>query len=364
MKKISIFGIVVGVVLLLAYLALLLGFTATESPVQGISREITEKLSLDSLAIAGMALSAVVVLVSLLRKPRVRAVGFVALACANITVGTAVLGIYITKNMESYFPYGACGLGSFTGISMIMLGIKMSWEVLLASVVSPLALGVVVAGLLAGTLHACTKAKDDAFLKTLAGLLGLIILIFIICGTFMSLQFAQLGDGCKMSRDLPQREQALGIYAGLFVLATLVVLVLSMLMPFLRTSAQRCSKIALALLWGMAISLPLVWLGLITWSGLSEHAYHAENWLVLGKFTLINGILSILPIILLVSGVSLALREFSVSQRGGQEFIPTKEGLRSPDLSGSPSATSFLSRFLSSESVSGNTGDEGKRSGL
>ena len=67
MKKISIFGIVVGVVLLPAYLALLLGFTATESPVEGISREITEKLSPDSLAVAGMALSAVVVLVSLLR---------------------------------------------------------------------------------------------------------------------------------------------------------------------------------------------------------------------------------------------------------------------------------------------------------
>ena len=197
---------------------------------------------------------------------------------------------------------------------------------------------IVVAGLLAGALHTCTRAKDNAFLKTLAGLLGLIILVFIICGMLLSLQFAQLGDRCKISCYLPPREQALGIYAGLFVLATLVVLVLSMLMPFLRAGAQRCSKIALALLWGMAISLPLVWLGLITWSGLSagseEHAYHAGNWLVLGRFTLINGILSILPLILFVSGVSLALREFSVSQRGGQEFIPTKEGLRSPDLSG------------------------------
>ena len=309
MKKISIFGIVVGVVLLPAYLALLLGFTATESPVEGISKEVMEKLSPDSLAVAGMALSAAVALVSLLGRLRARAVGFVALACANITVGTAVLGIYVTKNMESYFPYGAGGLGSFTGISG-MLGMKMSWEVSLASVASPLALGVVVAGLLAGALHACTRAKDNAFLKTLAGLLGLIILVFVICGTFMSLQSAQFGEGYKMSRDLPQREQALGIYAGLFVLATLVALALSMLMPFLRAGAQRCSKIAVALLWGMAVSLPLVWLGIITWSGLSTQTDFADDWLRLDKFMLVNCVLSILPVILLASGVSLVLREF------------------------------------------------------
>ena len=320
MKKISIFGIVVGVVMLLAYQVMLLGFTATEPSVQGMSKEVMEKLSPDNLAVAGMALSAVVVLVSLLGKPRARAVGFVALACANIAVGRTVLHLYNIRDVASYFPRGAYDLRSFDGISAL-LQMKMSWEVSLASRVSLLALGVIVAGLLAGTLHAYTRAKDNAFLKTLAGLLGLIILIFIICGTFMSLQFAQLGDGCKISRDLPPREQALGIYAGLFVLATLVVLVLSMLMPFLRAGAQRCSKIALALLWGMAVSLPLVWLGMVAWSGLSagseEHAYHAENWLVLGRFTLINGILSILPLILFVSGVSLALREFSVSQRGG-----------------------------------------------
>ena len=321
MRKISIFGIVVGVVLLLAYLALLLDLTAPESQPEHVDRKMIEKLSPGNYAVTGMALSATVILVSFLGKLRARAVGFVVLAWASILVACAALSVYTIRDVTTHFPYGPSGLAYFPGLSAL-LEMKTSWEVYFTSMVSPLAGGLVTVVVLAGVLHAGVKGENGTLLRILAGILGLIILTSIVCSALFVLQTTEFGERYEMSRNLPAREQAVAIYASLFALASLAVAILSILMLFLPARAQRCSRTALVLLWGMAVSLPLVWLGMVTWSGLAagseEHAYHAGNWLVLGRFMLINGILSILPLILFVSGVSLALREFSVSQRGGQ----------------------------------------------
>lgn len=321
-SKISVFGLVAGCIMLAAYAALLAGVTEShlmQAP-GGIDRGITDRWSPESFVLPGMALAAAVALISLISKTKFRSVGYIFLGYASLVLAGSALQLYSYKHFPSgiYIPVGITGYGWFGGIAR-MLALETPLEAIFGSIVSLLVGGVVTAALLAGALHACRYAANSTLPRILAGLMSFVI-VAAMTGHFISvLQTTNLGEDYKMLYDLGPREQALGTYAGLMMLATLAVIVLSLLVLFAPGGAKKFSRAALVLLWGMAISLPVFIMGMLAWAGETadpaKYAGLADNWVRLEWFMAINGLLSILPVILLALGVSEALRAF-----GGAEM--------------------------------------------
>jgi hypothetical protein len=314
--RISVFGVIAGVLILMAYVVLLSGLIAPQGMTGTYGGILPPGKSPDSFAYTGMALGAVVLLISLMNEGRFRAVMFLALGYANMLVATNVLVLYSAQfGFSVRWPVSLAALTNFLSWSSV-LNMKYPSGVVVGSLLSCLNFaGLFTLAMLLGAIHACVKATSETLPRILGALAAMTILIGMVISTGyacainpeMWSEYASLGP-------VPVYGTVFGSFALLFGFASILVLILSIIPLFAPIKSRRYAGLSFRILTAMAVSLPAALFGVICWAGTSPGTAQTPSmsqWASLGFFTLIDCALAILPLVLMANGVSLILRRFA-----------------------------------------------------
>lgn len=314
--RISAFGVIAGVLILFACIALLQGATRpTQLPAQMVNGETTPfGQSPNSYVYTLMAAGAIIVLASFIGKPALRAVLFIAAGLTVIILADNVLHLYRLRDIKEpvFLPYSLKFLGHFEGWAKTF-GMPRTLDAFFASMFAGVFCGSLAATVLfLGAIHACARAKANHAARIVGGVTALITFITMAVSTLYLIivhpAVLQNTGGVSIS---PLRDQIFSTYALVFCLAGLAVVIFPIYPIFFPNRAKRTAQTAFWLLVAMGISLPAVLIGMIFWTSRVADTYIAGNWAAISILTAIEFTLLLLPLVLMANGVSLILRHFA-----------------------------------------------------
>jgi len=333
-RRISVFGVIAGFLVVAACAALLLGATKTAHSPLPADIKLPSEESLSSYVYTLMAVGGVILLSSFLARPGLRAVLFMASAIAAILFADRILSLYEVKDLaEVGIPVSLQGLANFDGWTTV-LNMPHTLEAFFGSMFASALSGGGVAALAIffGAIHCCARAKCCDAARIGAGVTALIIFLMLVISTlYLILTHPNWLQNFQGFGATPARDQFFAVYALVFCCAGLGALIFPIYPVFLRAGAKRAAQVSFFVLVVLGISLPLVVIATIIWTSqipaMAETAV-SRYWQAASAFTAIEFALLLLPLVLLANGVSLILRHFAPEEGQGlrPEVCPPQAG--------------------------------------
>lgn len=317
-ERISIFGIIAGAIIIIAFGLLLLGVTQTQNVPQADKSDQTIKAeqSRNSFVYTAMAIGAILLLVSLIRKTQFRAIFFIAGGGAALLMAALILSLYAVRDLPGIpIPFRIENLIDFSVWSKLF-GMGLSLETATASLFLHYIPAVLLIALIAGAIHAAAKSSSHVVPRAFAGVTALTVLLVIAVAIgYTAFTTPDLWTGLPTIDTLPVLQQVFTVYAGVFALVLLIVLIITSLTLLQKRSGGAPAKISFWLLAVWACSLP-VFLGamifrIVNTEDLLKASYFADGkWQAL-YFVLIDCALLLLPLVFIANGVSLLLQRYA-----------------------------------------------------
>jgi hypothetical protein len=317
--KISVFGVITGVLVVVACVLLLQGVAkATSLPqdLQGADKFASALQSLESYVHTLMAVGAVILLSSLISKPGLRACLFITTGIAAIWMARDILPLYLIRDLYKVsVPTSLHDLTDLTGWAVLLRMPQRLESFLGTNLAVTISGDFVGAALFLGAIYACARPKTSHAARMTAGITALIGFIMLIVVTLIGvIKTPNLMANFNAPSEFPVRDGVFAAYSLAFCLAGLGAVIFPIHAIFFPDRARRHAAISFRVLVVMGVSLPVVLFGMIFWTGqiteLAGYPIH-DYWAAACAFTAIAFALLLLPFILLANGVSILLQRFT-----------------------------------------------------
>jgi hypothetical protein len=317
-RRISVFGVIAGAIIIIAFGLLLLGVTQTQNVPQAEKDQqaVNAEQSRNSFVYTAMAIGAVLLLVSLIRKSQFRAFFFIAGGGAALFMAMWILSLYADRDLPGIsIPLRIENLFDFSSWARLF-GMSLSIETATASLLMAYIPSILLIAMIAGAIHAAAKSSSHVVPHAFAGVTALTALLVIAVSiAYTAFINPDVWKDLPTVDTLPVLQQIFTIYAGIFALVLLIVLIITSLTLLQKRSGGAPAKISFWLLAVWACSLP-VFLGamifrIVNAEDLLKASYFADGkWQAL-YFVLIDCALLLLPLVFIANGVSLLLQRFA-----------------------------------------------------